>query len=244
MDYELVAANVRASYREIGPKYRDDDEIEVTTENHRRLSNILGAATASFNRPISVLDAGCGTGRYFHCLRNVEELVGIDISPDMLEAAESPVLEEEVTAGEIQLICENIYTASFPAGSFDFIYSLGMFGHGCPVTLDLCGRFHEWLKPNGRLFFNVVDLATLSFRYRLRKRLRPIVYPLLPPALKRKLDERQSWLPLFGVTRRELRKLMAKSRFREYAVSSHVCQSSLWQGVLVECSATRQSDTT
>lgn len=240
MDYEAVAANVRASYREVTLKYRNDDEIEVTTENHRRLSNILGDLTASFDRPISVLDAGCGTGRYFHCLRNVEELVGIDISPEMLQAARSPVRESEVTAGQIQLICENIHLASFPVGSFDFIYSLGMFGHGCPVTPELCDRFYEWLKPHGRLFFNVVDLSTLSCRYRLRKRLRPIVYPLLPRPLKKKLDERQSWLPFFGMTRRELRKLMEKSSFPQSAISSHVCQSSLWKGVLVECSATRQ----
>jgi SAM-dependent methyltransferase len=243
MDYEVVAANVRASYREVSPKYRSDDEIEVTTENHRRLSALLGEVSTSFNRPISVLDAGCGTGRYFHCLRNVQELVGIDISPEMLEAAQSPVRESEVSAGEIQLICENIYLASFPAASFDFIYSLGMFGHGCPVTLDLCERFYEWLKPNGRLFFNVVDLATLSFPYRIRKRLRPIVYPLLPPGLKRRLDERQSWLPFFGMTGKELRRLMAKSSFAQCAVSSHACQSSLWRGALVECSATRHQTT-
>src|SRR5437867_2451402 len=114
MDYELVAANLRASYREVNPKYRQDDEIEVTTENHRHYSHILRGISSSFARPITVLDVGCGTGRYFHCLKNVEQLVGIDVSPDMLRAAESPVRESEITAEEIQLICENIFLASFP----------------------------------------------------------------------------------------------------------------------------------
>ena len=36
---------------------------------------------------LRVLDLGCGTGRYFHCLNNISCLVGIDISPDMLEVA-------------------------------------------------------------------------------------------------------------------------------------------------------------
>ena len=50
MDYEVVAANIRASYREVSPKYRSDDEVEVTTENHRHLSRILNEISSSFQR--------------------------------------------------------------------------------------------------------------------------------------------------------------------------------------------------
>src|SRR5258706_7119866 len=114
MDYELVAANVRASYREVSPKYRQDDEVEVTTENHQHYSSILRHISSSFDRAIGVLDVGCGTGRYFHCVRQVEQLVGIDVSPDMLKAAESPVREAEITAEEIQMICDNGILHSFP----------------------------------------------------------------------------------------------------------------------------------
>jgi ubiquinone/menaquinone biosynthesis C-methylase UbiE len=240
MDYEVVAANIRASYREVSPKYRSDDEVEVTTENHRHLSRILNEISSSFQRPIAVLDAGCGTGRYFHCLQNVEQLVGIDVSPEMLKAAEFPVREQQVTARKIELICENVYLASFPPASFDFVYSLGMFGNGCPVTLQMLNRFHEWLRPGGRLFFNAVDVATIPFKYRVRKRLRRLVYPILPQSLKTTLDERQRWLPFFGMTRKELQKLMRETRFGQYAVSSHVCNSPLWRGVLLECSATKE----
>ncbi len=38
---------------------------------------------------IDVLDAGCGTGRHFHCLQHVRLLVGVDISAEMLRAARS-----------------------------------------------------------------------------------------------------------------------------------------------------------
>jgi len=239
MDYEVVGANIRASYREISPKYRDDDEIEVTTDNHRHVTRILHDISCSFERPITVLDVGCGTGRYFHCLQNVAQLVGIDISPDMLKAAESPVRAPEVTARDIHLLCENVYLASFEPGSFDFIYSLGMFGNASPVTVDICDRFYEWLRPRGRLFFNVVDLATIPLRYRVRKRLRRLVYPVLPRSIKCTLDERQQLLPFFGMRQKELQRLMRRTPFQQYAVSSHICSSPLWRGVLLECSATK-----
>jgi SAM-dependent methyltransferase len=241
MDFELVAASIRASYREVTPRYRKDDEIEVTTDNHARLSEILREISFSFPHPISILDAGCGTGRYFHCLENVSQLVGIDVSPDMLLAAESPVREEWISAADIQLICENIFAATFPSESFEFIYSLGMFGHGCPVTVEICNRFHDWLKPGGRLFFNLVHLTTLPLRNRIRRRLRPWIYPLLPRSARNALDRRRECLPFFGMTSRELTRLMARTNFADFAISSHVCRSPLWKGSLLECSATRQA---
>src|SRR3954453_15481500 len=102
MDYDLAAENIRASYREVTPKYREDDEIEVKTENHQHLERTLGEISSSFGRPIVVLDAGCGTGRYFHCIRNVQRLVGIDVSPDMLKAAESPVRASQIDTSDIE----------------------------------------------------------------------------------------------------------------------------------------------
>jgi SAM-dependent methyltransferase len=242
MDYDLAAENIRASYREVTPKYRQDDEVEVTTENHLHLSRILGDISSSFDQPIVVLDAGCGTGRYFHCLQNVRRIVGLDVSPDMLKAAEQPVLQSEIKTTDIQLVCGNIFKASFPSTSFDFIYSLGMFGHGCPVTLEIINQFYDWLKPGGRLFFNVVDFATLPPRVRLKKRIRKVIYAALPQTLQRRLDERQRWLPFSALTRRELQRVMQQSHFRHAAISSHRCHSPLWRGLQLECSAIKNGE--
>src|SRR5688572_4610688 len=111
MNVELAEENLRAGYRDQWNAYRKDDEIEVATPRHERLCKVLGELTASFGRPVTVLEAGCGTGRYFHCLRNVERLVGLDISPEMLAAARHPVRENLVTAQNIELICGNVFTA-------------------------------------------------------------------------------------------------------------------------------------
>jgi SAM-dependent methyltransferase len=161
----------------------------------------------------------------------------VDISPDMLKGAEFPVRQSEISAGEITLMCQNIYLTSFPCESFDFIYSLGMFGHGSPVTGEICQSFYEWLKPNGKIFFNVVALANLKPKYRLRRRLRRIVEALLPTRLRERLSERRRRLPFFGMTRRELHSIMKKTSFTNFAISSHICDSPLWRGVLLECIA-------
>ena len=170
--YVAVEEGLRAAYRQVWSRYRRDDEFEVRTENHRRLAQILGDLSSAFHQPIAVLDAGCGTGRYFHCLKGVERLVGMDLSPEMLAAARVPVRSEEISAREVDLLCANVFNHSWPPESFDFIYSLGMFGNGCPLTVELCDRFYEWLRPGGKLFFNTVEVATLPLRVRAKMKVR------------------------------------------------------------------------
>jgi hypothetical protein len=158
----------------------------------------------------------------------------------MLKAAESPVRQWEISAREIRPICANIYLARFPPASFDLIYSLGMFGHGCPVTSEICERFHEWLRPGGRLFFNVVDLATLPIPMRIRRMMRRLLEPLLPSRLRQSLAARRNRLPFFGMTRVELTAILRKSSFSRFTIEPYVCSSPLWRGVLLECLAGKE----
>ena len=239
INYEAVEEKIRAGYRAVSSQYRRDDDIEVTTENHRRISGMLGRICNSFPHPIRALEVGCGTGRYFHCLANVDELIGIDISDEMLQAARNPVRREQISARNIRLLRANAYLTSFPAGSFHLIYSLGMFGNGCPVTPELCDRFHEWLVPGGQLYFNTVDVSGLPFWFRTRRRAREAVYPWLAQRWRNRLDRREAGHPFFGLSKRKLEQILALTRFRHFTVSSHVCQSPLWTGRHLECVATR-----
>src|SRR5262245_38820409 len=131
IDLQKAEAALQLGYRAEANHYRQDDEIEVMSDHHRRLATVLSGISASFGRPIAALDAGCGTGRFFYCLRNVDRLVGLDITAEMLRAAENPVKSDEVTVRRIELIRSNVFFTSFPPASFDLIYSFGMFGHGC-----------------------------------------------------------------------------------------------------------------
>ena len=237
MDILKAETALQASYALGAARYRKDDDVEVTTPHHRRLGEALTRLSGSFGRPISALDAGCGTGRYFYCLRNVERLVGMDISPEMLAAARDPVKSELITARSIELIRGNVFMASFAPRSFDLIYSFGMFGHGCPVTVEICNQFYSWLKPGGYLFFDTIDVGGLPWAERLRKGLRKRLYAIAPDGMRAALDRRQQGTPFFGLTRRELERILGASRFTSYRVTSEVCESPLWQGRHLECLA-------
>jgi SAM-dependent methyltransferase len=239
MNHGELADSVRMSYRSAAAKYRCDDEIEITTERHERLKHVLETISASFGRPITVLDAGCGTGRYFHCLKNVEKLVGLDVSEEMLQIAERPVRQEEVTARQIVLQCENIHLASFPSGSFDLIYSLGMFGNGCPVTVEICNKFHDWLAPGGQLFFDTVDLKTMPFLRRIRRAIRNGLQPFLPEPLRNAMSRRNAGVPFFGLNRRDVQNILRASQFKSFSTASHACNSPLWQVSHIECLASK-----
>jgi SAM-dependent methyltransferase len=139
--------------------YRDADEIAITTENHEHLCNILKDISCSFGHNISVLDLGCGTGRYFHCLQNIEKLIGVDISLHMLKEAGNPVRGKDIKLNHIDLICANVFEIEIAPQSFDFIYSIGLFIGYSSFDLYICDKLFDLLKPGGKLFVTVTDIA-------------------------------------------------------------------------------------
>jgi SAM-dependent methyltransferase len=218
-------------------RYRADDEIEVCSENHRRLGAILRSICREFPRPIRVLEIGCGTGRNFHCLENVELLVGTDLSAAMLKFAECPVRAKEVTAKHIRLLQGDIAAMEFPAASFDFVYALGVFGYGAKWSQELSDKAYTWLAPEGRIFFNAIEVPHCRNRmHRLKYTLKTTVYPRLPAALRTLLTTRDT-VPIVAHSPAAVRTVMERSGFAHTTLSSQPCHSPLWQGVHLECFA-------
>jgi ubiquinone/menaquinone biosynthesis C-methylase UbiE len=223
------------TYARVAADYRRNDERDADGPDHQRLARILSRICCSFKRPITALDLGCGTGRYFHALRNVRTLVGMDISAEMLEEARRPVCATEVTVENIQLVQGNFYAMEFPARSFDFIYSLGVFGNGCGVTMDLCRRFARWLKPDGKVFFDVIDATGFPLKARWRMQAKAMVYQRLPENLRQKWDQRSGWMPFFVTSPQRLRTLLRRSHFRSIHLHTQPSQLPAGPGSKIEC---------
>jgi ubiquinone/menaquinone biosynthesis C-methylase UbiE len=98
--------------------YRESDERGKTEESHTLKYNIIRELSSSFPYPINVLDLGCGTGRYFHCIKNAKCLVGVDASWHMLEQAKSPVYGG---TQNVHLIHSSLYEAEFRPAVFDLV---------------------------------------------------------------------------------------------------------------------------
>ena len=233
---------MRQSYGSVATEYRQNDEDDAEGADHRSIGSTLQRVTASFDRPIRALDVGCGTGRYFHCLRNVKKLVGIDVSPEMLELARNPVRKEEVSVPEIELFCANAYTTAFPKGSFELIYSFGVFGNGCAVTRDLCNKFYDWLTPDGVLFFDAIDISGVPAALKMKKRVRQWIYSALPEKLQDAWDDRTGWLPFFLTTKKDLERLMKRTHFPSCVVEAKTSKLTLGTGTKLQVLAAKATN--
>lgn len=106
-------------------------------------------------RPASVLDLGCGPGRYLAALRRAlptARLAGLDLSPFMLELARDRL----GARGGVTLTHAAARSAPFADGSFGAVTASHLFGHlpadEAAITYAEAGRL---LAPGGLLF--VVD---------------------------------------------------------------------------------------
>ena len=161
---ELYQPDYATRYRQADEEIRDSELVQTFGGWLRRL-------TESFGRDVSVLDLGCGTGRYFWALRNVRELVGVDVSAPMLERAATPVNGTEVTAARITLVQGDFLTQVFDPGRFDLIYSIGVLAEHSPLDDRIVKPVSQWLAPGGLFAFTVVHPRSFSVARTWRRRL-------------------------------------------------------------------------
>ncbi|HJU44845.1 MAG TPA: class I SAM-dependent methyltransferase [Vicinamibacterales bacterium] len=168
---------------------RRDDELEQLQSN-RDLVSWLGAVCDRFSHPIDVLDLGCGTGRYFWGLRHVSSLVGLDASAAMLDQARHPLHSERLQGVTVTLVRGDLLTHSFPAASFDLVYSIGVLAEHVPLDRALVNRVHSWLRPGGRFAFTTVHPQSASVPRTPPRVLAGAALGVLPRMLTRALHRR------------------------------------------------------
>ncbi len=115
-DIKMDEAMVKSAYKRWAPVY-DNTFGRFTTEGRRHAVEFIN------QRSGRVLEVGVGTGLSLPEYRRELEIVGIDLSPEMLDKAREKVDEEglrnvtglhEMDAGELE----------FPAGSFDTVVAM------------------------------------------------------------------------------------------------------------------------
>ena len=163
-------------------RYRDRDDQLETVASNQALIDWLGSVCDRFDRPIDVLDLGCGTGRYFWGLRKVASLTGIDASAPMLEEARHPIHADRRASVPTTLIHGDVMTHAFAAGSFDLVYSIGVLAEHLPLDQSVVNRVHTWLRPGGRFAFTTVHPESPSVPRTLPRRLASAVVAALPDA--------------------------------------------------------------
>lgn len=236
-NYAGVADEVRLMFNEAyAAQYRESDELEVASDNHHQICMLLANISQSFDHQIVVLDLGCGSGRYFHCLKNVKWLVGLDISLPILLQARHPVKSEEIQCKKIDLVSGNILELQLAPNSFDLIYSIGVLGEHSPFDTYICDKLFDLLKPGGELLFSVVDVKSKFQSMSWKRRMAEAACPFLPAPVQRPLRKR---LNCYYMTRSQLDWIMRQSGFCDYKITRRVSTAPHWIGAHYECLATK-----
>jgi SAM-dependent methyltransferase len=168
-------------------RYREHDTRLRSGELVTRFGGWLRAVCERFTPPIDALDLGCGTGRYFHALRGVRRLVGIDVSAPMLERALTPVDGASVAIESVELLQGDFLQHAFAPGEFDLVYSIGVLAEHSPFDEAVAGRVRTWLRPGGRFAFSAVHPLSFSVPTTMKRRIGAGLLPIAGGWLRRAL---------------------------------------------------------
>lgn len=150
----------------------------------RVFGDIRESVCADF-APRRALDFGCGVGRLVLPLATrVSEVVGVDVSPAMLQEAQRNVAERALD--NVTLLCSSDQDYRLP-GAFDFIHSYIVFQHiPRKLGMTIVQQLLKHLSPGG--------VGALHFVYAIRRspfwraahwarKTIPLVHPLINVAL-------------------------------------------------------------
>lgn len=137
---------------------RRSDEKDADFGSRKHWADLLTSITKDFKKQISILDIGCGTGRFIYCLKNTDYYLGIDASPHMLNQARIPLRSDQISIGKIDFICTDIFKIDLTGKQFDLIFSIGVLGEVAPFNTKLCKKLLNLLTPGGKLFITIVDI--------------------------------------------------------------------------------------
>lgn len=130
----------------------------------RQLVDLIAASPCGQRHDLRVLDLGCGTGLVGAAIKpHAAELVGVDLSPKMLErAAQKNVYNRLVCADLVSMM------QSEPDAHYDIILAADVFIY-VGVLDDVVTQAQRLLKPGGMLCFSVESSSSPDAGYVLQQ---------------------------------------------------------------------------
>ncbi len=118
-------------------------------ENEQLFNETLGKIKKRVNVSDCIIDYGCGTGTLsIEVSGNVKEIIGIDISKNMIKIAKQKTKNRNIE--NIEYIKTTLFDERFKKESFDIILAFNVL-HFLKDTTKVVQRINELLKPGGLL---------------------------------------------------------------------------------------------
>lgn len=199
--------SVRDFFNDLSADY--DAVIRRTIPPYQEIFEaVVGYTFIDRNRPLNILELGCGTGNLTVFVKSVfphARLTLVDLSPEMLEQAAAKLSGQNGNGPDIELVEGSFMDVTFPPQSFDLIVSSIALHHLLdPDKEALYPRMFEWLKPGGLL--RIADeVKTLPYE----------------PSLARNLESWKDWSRQNGATEEELQLWVEHGEKYDHYASLH-----------------------
>lgn len=149
---KVIEENIRLHEEEANDYEEDNPDIFNQWESERITSNLeeIIDNIETDSSSTRALDAGCGTGNVLRKLmEHFDNVIGIDISEDMLEVARKETKDE----GGYQLIQGKVSHLPFPKNHFDLVTAYSLFHH-LPEFENPISEISRVLKPGGVFYLD------------------------------------------------------------------------------------------
>lgn len=148
-----IEAHTHAASKETYERvYADVARFIRTKLKWRGIHTLICSQLGSALDGASVLDVGCGMGRFaFLASRRAKRVIGLDMTPQALEAASA--LKDALAAPNVEFILSSIEEYVPPSRPFDVVVLGGVLEHliDPDAVMRSIGRL---LRPGGRLVIN------------------------------------------------------------------------------------------
>ena len=127
-----------------------DAHIKKSVAAFKEVYTLVGGTVAGTDRPLEILDIGCGTGleleEVFRRAPNAR-ITGIDLSPNMLKLMRNRYREQD---GQIDIVTASYLDYPLGRAVYDYVISVMTLHHLLPdKKRDLYQRLRESLKDGG-----------------------------------------------------------------------------------------------